>query len=256
MCSGSTSNPAPIQRPENHSSNRGAPRFSTTSASARALLHAVDKPSIIATELRGLAVKRLEPRVAANAYWHNPDVAKYEFDPDRANALLDEIGLKDTNRDGIREDANGNKVSFTFVTNKGNKTRENIATLLAQDWAAVGVEARPQYVDFNTLVTMTADTFEYDACLLGFGGSIHPSTAMNLYRSSGRTHFWNPQQEKPATPWEAEIDRLADAFNATLDIKQQRRDFFRIRKSLPSSAPSCRCSHPRCSSWPATSSAT
>ncbi|MCX7717210.1 MAG: ABC transporter substrate-binding protein [Candidatus Sumerlaeaceae bacterium] len=203
----------------------------------RALLHAIDKPSIIATELRGLAVNAWSLESPANAFWHNPDVPKYEYDPERAKALLDEMGLGDANRDGIREDAAGNKVSFTFVTNKGNKTRENIATLIAQDWAEVGVEARPQYVDFNTLVTMTADTFEYDACLLGFGGSLHPSTAMNLYRSSGRTHFWNPQQEKPATEWEAEIDRLAEAFNATLDIKQQRRDFFRIQEIVAEQCP-------------------
>lgn len=204
----------------------------------RAMLHALDKESIIRTELRGLAVSVWGLESPANSFWINPNLPKYEYDPARAQALLDEMDLRDRNGDGIREDAQGNKVSFTFITNKGNKVRERVASLMQQDWAQVGIEARPQFLDFNALVTQLDSTFEYEACLLGLGGGgIHPANSMNVYRSSGRTHLFNPRQEKPATPWEAELDRLADQFNATLDVAEQQRIYWRMQEIMSEQLP-------------------
>ena len=204
----------------------------------RAMLHALDKESIIRTELRGLAVSVWGLESPANAFWMHPNLPKYEYDPARAKALLDEMGLIDRNGDGIREDAQGNKVSFTFITNKGNKVRERVASLMQQDWAQVGVDARPQFLDFNALVTQLDSTFEYEACLLGLGGGgVHPANSMNVYRSSGRTHLFNPRQEKPATPWEAELDQLADKFNATLDVNEQRAIYFRMQEIMAEQLP-------------------
>ncbi|MGC8740650.1 MAG: ABC transporter substrate-binding protein [Candidatus Sumerlaeaceae bacterium] len=204
----------------------------------RAMLHALDKESIIRTELRGLAVSVWGLESPANSFWIAPNLPKYEYDPGRAKALLDEMDLRDRNGDGIREDAQGNKVSFTFITNKGNKVRERVASLMQQDWAQVGVEARPQFLDFNALVTQLDSTYEYEACLLGLGGGgVHPANSMNVYRSSGRTHLFNPKQEKPATPWEAELDRLADQFNATLDVGEQQRIYWRMQEIMAEQLP-------------------
>lgn len=204
----------------------------------KAVMHAFDKESIIRTELRGLAANTWSMESPANKAWYNPNLPKYEFSREKAVALLEEMGMKDRDNDGVREDTSGTKVSFTFITNKGNKIRERVATLLSQDLKAVGVDARPQFVDFNALVTMTADTFEYDACLLGLGGGgTHPVTSMNVYRSSGQTHLFNPKQEKPATPWEAELDDLANRFSATLDIGKQKEIYHRMQMIMAEQLP-------------------
>jgi peptide/nickel transport system substrate-binding protein len=109
---------------------------------------------------------------------------------------------------------------------------------MQQDWAQAGVDARPQFLDFNALVTQLDSTFEYEACLLGLGGGgVHPANSMNVYRSSGRTHLFNPRQEKPATPWEEELDRLADRFNATLDVGEQQRIYWRMQEIMAEQLP-------------------
>ena len=199
----------------------------------RAAMHAIDKDSIINTELRKLALSVWSLESPAIKFWHNPDVAKYPYDPDKAGALLDEMGLRDRDGDGIREDESGNKVQFTFVTNKGNTVRQKVADLMAADWRNVGIDAKPQFLEFNTLVTKTADTFDYDACLLGFGGGgTHPANSMNVYLSSGRTHFFNPQQEKPQTEWEKQVDAWAQDFNATLDVQEQRAIFNKMQAKV------------------------
>ncbi len=203
----------------------------------QACMYAIDKESIIATELRGLAQSAWSMVSPALGFWYNPDVPHRDFNVEKAKQLLDEANITDRDGDGIREAADGTKVSFVFVTNKGNKSRENIATLISQDLRNVGIDAKPQFIDFTSLVTKIQDTHEYDACLLGFGGSIHPTNSMNLYLSSGRTHFWNPEQASPATPWEAQVDKLCSAFNTTIDTKQQQKCFFEIQSILAEACP-------------------
>lgn len=197
----------------------------------QAVMHALDIDSAIRTELRGQAVRTWSLMSPILTFWYYPDTVTYEFDKEKSGQILDEMGLKDHDGDGWREDPNGNRVSFTFITNKGNKARENISALFAADLKEIGIDARPQFVEFNTLVTLTADTFEYEACLLGLGGGgIHPALSMNVYKSSGQTHLHNPKQETPQTEWEAEIDRLAERFNATLDALEQQRIMWEIQR--------------------------
>lgn len=204
----------------------------------KAIYLAMDRESVVRTELRGLAVLTASIESPANHFWYNPDVVKYPYDAKMANQLLDEAGFKDRDSDGVRKDRDGNKVSFTFITNKGNKVRERAATLMSQDLAKVGIDMRPQFIDFNALVTQTADTFEYEACCLGLtGGGIHPINSMNVYRSSGHTHLWNPRQEKPATPWESEIDHLADEFSTAIDIQKQQEIYYKIQLIVSQNVP-------------------
>ena len=40
---------------------------------------------------------------------------------------------------------------------------------------------------------------------------LDPNLQMNVWLSSASNHQWNPNQKTPATPWEAEIDRLMQA---------------------------------------------
>jgi peptide/nickel transport system substrate-binding protein len=196
----------------------------------KACYHALNKQAIIDSILRGLAQNVWSNETPALKYWYNPNVQKYEYDPAKAKALLEKEGYKDRNGDGIREDAKGNKLSFSIITNKGNKLREDAAQLLVNDLKAVGIDAQTQFVEFTTLVVMINDSYEYDACYLSFGGSIHPITSMNTWRSNGRTHFFNPLQKEPANAWEAEVDKLCDAFTTELDPFKQQKIYFKMQQ--------------------------
>ncbi|WP_306115700.1 MULTISPECIES: ABC transporter substrate-binding protein [unclassified Roseovarius] len=73
----------------------------------------------------------------ADASWEN---YKTEFDPDAANALLDELGMADTDGDGIRELPNGEKLVLNM-----NFSTQGIAgqtvELVAQFWKDVGIDS-------------------------------------------------------------------------------------------------------------------
>ena len=54
----------------------------------------------------------------------------------------------------------------------------------------------------------------------------------NLLRSSGNLHLWQPNQEHPATPWEAEIDRELDLGARELDLEKRKQHYWRIQEIL------------------------
>ncbi len=211
----------------------------------KAVLHAINRDGMIRTVLRGLAVKADSMTPVALKDWHNPKLPSYEYDVEKAKALLESAGFKDTNGDGVREMANGQPLAFTFITNVENKTRIELSTIIATDLRKVGINATPQSVDFNTLVVQLNDTFQYEACLLGFTGSIHPITSMNVWRSSGRTHYWNPLQQTPATEWEAEIDKLAQQFATALEFQVQQETFFKMQDILVPHVPTLPLYYPK-----------
>ncbi|MCA9414878.1 MAG: ABC transporter substrate-binding protein [Candidatus Omnitrophica bacterium] len=196
-------------------------KWYTNASFRKAVSHSINRPAIIRNVYRGRAEPIYGPLSPAMGKWYNPDIPKFEYDLEAAKGLLEEIEYIDRDGDGIREDPEGNKISFSIITNRGNNIREDTGLIIEQSLKEIGLDARLQTVDFNTLVTSIADSFDYQACLLGLTGSDNPLSGLNVYRSSGRTHQWYPNQPEPATEWEAQVDQLIEDFLATPDEEKQ-----------------------------------
>ena len=66
---------------------------------------------------------------------------------------------------------------------------------------------------------------------------IDPDGQMNLWLSSSSNHAWNPKQASPATPWEAEIDRLMRAQASTADARKRKTLFDRVQEIVSEQVP-------------------
>jgi peptide/nickel transport system substrate-binding protein len=211
----------------------------------RALAHAIDKQALISQALHGLghpAVSFLSPSVGQ---FHNPDLVAYGHDPDTARRLLAEGGYHDGDGDTVIEDRGNHPVEFTLHTNAGNPMREKICATLAHDWsAALGMRVHCKPLDFGLLVEKLDITFDWDAMLTGFTGSVEPHSAAPLLRSSGALHVWHPNQKVPATEWEAEIDALLDRGSRTLDLEARRAAYWRIQEIIIEQLPIIPLVHP------------
>lgn len=62
-----------------------------------------------------------------------------QFDPDMANKLLDEVGMKDTDGDGFRELPNGDKIVLNLLFSTQGIAGQ-VVELVGQHWANVGVQ--------------------------------------------------------------------------------------------------------------------
>ena len=98
----------------------------------QAVAYSVDKATIIEEVQHGLGYPQWASISPAAGDFHNPNVRRYEYDLDRANEILDDLGWTDTNGDGIREDDQGNEIAFSLVTNTGNTVREQVGALVLQ----------------------------------------------------------------------------------------------------------------------------
>jgi peptide/nickel transport system substrate-binding protein len=67
----------------------------------QAIAHAIDKGFVVQAIFRGYATAATGPIPQTDKTFYNPDVERYEFDPAKAEALLDEAGYK-KGQDGIR----------------------------------------------------------------------------------------------------------------------------------------------------------
>lgn len=62
------------------------------------------------------------------------------YDVDQANTLLDEIGLKDVDGDGMRERADGTPLELVVSVDQGDRQSIDAMALVKQDWEAVGLK--------------------------------------------------------------------------------------------------------------------
>jgi peptide/nickel transport system substrate-binding protein len=88
-------------------------------------------------------------------------------------------------------------------------------------------------LEFRSLVDRVIQTKEYDACVLGLVSfDADPNSDMNVWLSSGATHLWSPSEAHPATPWEAEIDRLMEEQLTVTSYEQRKKLYDRVQEIL------------------------
>jgi peptide/nickel transport system substrate-binding protein len=202
----------------------------------RALAHAVDKQGMINLCFRGLGVPAVSDVSPANKIFYDPNLKPYDYDLKLAARILDEAGYRMI-RPGVRGDPEGNPLIFNLTTNTGVATRDEMCAIFKQDLEKLGIRINYRPLEFITLVKALDSSFDWDCVLIGFTGGIEPNNGANFLRSSGNLHIWNPSQAKPATPWEAEIDKLLDQGTMVMDPKQRAPYYWRIQEILHDELP-------------------
>jgi ABC-type dipeptide/oligopeptide/nickel transport system permease component/ABC-type transport system substrate-binding protein len=104
----------------------------------QALSLAINRRDIIAAEFNGQGEPaQLSPPPDSPYYNARLRHSFTEFDPARANRLLDELGLVSRDGEGFRTFPDGTRMNFTL--NATDMTPEGPAQFVIDDWAAVGV---------------------------------------------------------------------------------------------------------------------
>jgi peptide/nickel transport system substrate-binding protein len=209
----------------------------------RAISAATNRDDIVRLVYHGYAHSAASLISQANMFWFNSKLSVPAHDPQLALKLLREDGF---GFDGhTLHDREGNPVEFSLITNAGSKTRTQMGTILQQDLRNIGIRLNFLPIEFQSLIERITQTQQYEACLLGLTNvDIDPNSLMNLWLSSGTHHAWYPGQAKPATAWEAEIDRLAELQHTTTNREARKRAFDRLQEIVGEEAPIVVLVHP------------
>jgi peptide/nickel transport system substrate-binding protein len=169
---------------------------------------------------RGLAQPKLSIFPEPNPFYNPSIKLQYLFDVERALSLLSSIGI---NRDssGTMRDSKGRHIEFDLTIRSESSMMQDIAVIIMDELSKVGIKLNIRVLTFQLQVQQLFETFDWDSVLVGLSGSgIFPSQGSNTWRSSGNLHMWHPNQESPATYWEARIDYLYNKGLFTLDQKE------------------------------------
>jgi peptide/nickel transport system substrate-binding protein len=202
----------------------------------RAISEAINRDDLSRIVFRGHAQPAAGPISPANKFWFDSKLHPQAYSSDAALKLLQTEGFRLEN--GTLKDREGNPVVFSIVTNSGNKYRERMAVLIQEDLRKIGMQANVVTLDFPSLIERIAQTFDYEAAMLGLTNvDLDPNEQMNVWLSSAENHQWNPQQKSPETAWEGEIDRLMRAQAASVDAKKRKESFDRVQEIVVEQAP-------------------
>ena len=201
-----------------------------STAFRRAMSEAINRDDLARVAFRGHARPAFGPLSPANKFWFNTKLQLHPFDQKSSLSRLTQDGFH--MQDGVLKDRDGHAVEFSLITNAGNKYRERMAAMIQQDLSGIGVKLNVVTLDFPSLIERITRSFDYEACLLGLiNNDLDPnSSQMNVWLSSGENHQWNPSQKTPATPWEAEIDKLMHEQATSLDPRKRKAAFDRVQE--------------------------
>lgn len=191
-------------------------RWFTIKEFRQAMSCLLDRDRIISQTYRGLASPKYDFFATANPYY-NPDIQlQYRYNISQALSLLKQAGFEQ-DADGILRDAKGIPVEFDLAIQADAGTLSDMATIVADSCAKVGIKINIRQVDFQKLVQQLTATYDWQSVFIGLGANYWPTQGSNVWPSGGNLHLWNPLQKTPATEWEARIDYLYNEGSATVD---------------------------------------
>ena len=202
----------------------------------QAVSAAIDREAIVRLVYQGRGAPLWGLVTPGNRRWQDEKLPHPPRSLERARTLLKEAGFSWTSAsDGeiTLLDSGGKPVEFSVVTSSSNADRAKMATLIQDDLKQLGMRVEVVPLEFRSLLDRVTQTKEYDACVLGMvSPDADPNVDVNVWLSSGGTHLWNPSQAHPATPWEAEIDRLIDEQMYARTFEQRKKLYDRAQELL------------------------
>jgi peptide/nickel transport system substrate-binding protein len=193
----------------------------------RAIAMAVDRRAVVRTVMDTLGVVGAGPFSRALPV-ADTTTAQVPFDTARAAALLDSLGWRDGDGDGVRE-RGGRPLSLVILVPTSSALRQRIAVALQQQLAAIGVRLDIRQLELNAFQEqMGARRFDLvmGSWVLTDGS---PSGLRNTWGTGGTQNFG--RYVNPA------FDAQVDSGNAAFDRAARRAHFSRAFATIAEDVP-------------------
>ena len=202
----------------------------------QAVSAAIDRDGIVRLVYGGRATAIWDQVTPGNKLWVDDKIAHPKRSVERARELLQSAGYSWKN--GALVDPRCNAVEFSILTSASNAQRAKIATIIQDDLSQLGMTVQVVPLDFHAMVDRLQSSDNYEAAVMGLvSGDADPTSEMNVWLSNGETHLWHPNQAKPATPWESEMDGLMEKQLVTLDYAKRKQLYDRVQEIVAEELP-------------------
>ena len=206
------------------------PRFADRRV-RQAFAHAINKQELIDGVRLGLAREATGP-IRPGTWAYTDKVPRFDYDPEKAKALLAEAGWKDRDGDGVVEDSTGKPFTLTIRTNQGNDERKKIAEIVQQRLKEVGIQADIQLIEWAAFIKEFVRPRRFEVVVLGLGTGTDPDQFV-VWHSSQR----GPDQMNRTGYDNPEVDRLLEAGRTSCVQNERVRYYHRIQEILAGDLP-------------------
>ena len=205
----------------------------------QAIAYSINRQSLIDNVHRGLGAPQNSP-ISVQSPFYDDSLPGYDYDLDRAKALLKEAGFKYNSRQQLI-DQRGKRVTFTINTNAGNKIRESMGSQIKQDLSKVGIKVNFKPLAFNLLINRLDGSLEWDCILLGLTGGNEPNNGANVWYPDGELHMFNQKKDglqgRQVTDWEKQIGDLYIKAARELDVAKRKEIYKQVQAIVAEQVP-------------------
>jgi peptide/nickel transport system substrate-binding protein len=190
----------------------------------QALAYGIDRQTILHYLLKDSG--RLAASVLPPEHWaYESDVAHYSYDPNKANALLDEAGYP-RGKDGVR-------FHLTMKTSTDEMARL-LAAVLQQQLRQIGIALDIRSFEFGTFYSdVIKGAFQfYSLRWIGYSNQ-DPDIFEDAFHSAS----FAPKRANRGYYSNPELDRLIEEGRRTLDQQQRRRIYAKVQRILARDLP-------------------
>lgn len=204
----------------------------------QAMSYATDRDGIAQSIMRGPFLRGW----AGGLYPGSPafdreSVVYYPFDVASANALLDDIGLMDTNGDGIREWTEGpmagQPVILQLRASQDAAETQSVAEALVNQWGAVGIQLNMRIMDSATGTEIdTAGTWDLQVSRMGqeFALPFRNVPALAPITANGFNSHREGSEARVLMPFEEELIDIVEQYRSTFDEAERAQLMFEYNR--------------------------
>lgn len=176
----------------------------------QALMYGIDRQGMVDNLMYGYGEVLTQPLPSSNwAYPGADNLNFYEYSPEKAIALLEEVGYE--YKDGVMYKADGQPLKWVLKYPSGNKTRERSAPVIQQNLKDIGIDLELQIMEFSTMFEQLNND-DFELFLIGFGAGVEPDQA-RFWQTGAKYNLMNYEN--------AENDRLLDEGIAYIDTAKR-----------------------------------
>jgi peptide/nickel transport system substrate-binding protein len=213
-------------------------RFFSDRGVRRAMTMALDRPAIVRNAYDSLASVAIGPTVRAYPTT-DTTLRQIAFSRDGAMRLLDSLGWKDANGDGVRE-KNGIPLEFTLSVPGPSKARNTMATAIQEQLRQAGVKVNIEPLDFAAFVNKE-NTRSFDAVFGGWHVEPSPGGIRQTWGSAGAAKGGTNYGAYTNSSFDAQVDSAL----ASATLADRRSHFTKAYQIIIDDAPAVWMAEPK-----------
>lgn len=194
----------------------------------QALMYGMNREAIVG-QLFDNKQKVAHSKVSPQDSVYNDKVRKYEYDPQKAIALLEEAGWKEI-KDGVRY-KDGKPLELDIMSTAGDKTREQVQQILQNDWGKIGVKLTINNQPARVFFGETTNKRKFPALVMFAWSSAPKHIPATIWKSKNVPTEENGWTGQNFTNFKnAEMDKLIDDVEVTCEDEASQKLWDRIQE--------------------------